>query len=309
MALARHDDTRRRCRIHSVLDEITDELFKAGYRDGQRETREAYCADALVEMARRAREGQAATPRRAARKSPRFLALVRADLDALVRGRAEGDEVCEIPGVGPVPATRLRELLDDSIIKVVMTKGVAVANVTHLGRGPTAAQKLALLWTQPVCEVGGAAAARRSGVRPPCSRGPTAEPHPPPRARPQVRAPPRPQVVARVGPGARYRHTPHGPTRRPPPPSPPPTNRRGLSAVAAARTAHGFAIPFRLRAGALVASTRRMSGAMPWRAPTSRRRRSHTNCSRASTSSPTASSPRRWHQRSCTWPRHRPHTG
>jgi hypothetical protein len=36
----------------------------------------------------------------------------------------------------------------------VITKGVDVANVTHLGRGPTAAQRVALLWSKPKCANG-----------------------------------------------------------------------------------------------------------------------------------------------------------
>jgi BarA-like signal transduction histidine kinase len=43
-------------------------------------------------------------------------------------------------------ATRTaRDLLGESIVKLVITNGVDVANVTHLGRGPTAAQRIALL--------------------------------------------------------------------------------------------------------------------------------------------------------------------
>jgi hypothetical protein len=40
-------------------------------------------------------------------------------------------------------------------LKLVITKGVDVVNVVHLGRGPTAAQQIALLWSQPRCMVEG----------------------------------------------------------------------------------------------------------------------------------------------------------
>jgi hypothetical protein len=40
-----------------------------------------------------------------------------------------------------------RDLLGDAIVKLVITNGVDVANITHLGRGPTTAQKIALMWT------------------------------------------------------------------------------------------------------------------------------------------------------------------
>jgi hypothetical protein len=70
---------------------------------------------------------------------------------ALQRGTVEGDEVCEIVGVGSVPVRTARELLGDAILHMVITKGIDVANVVHLGRGPTAAQRVAFLWQQPKC--------------------------------------------------------------------------------------------------------------------------------------------------------------
>ena len=33
----------------------------------------------------------------------------------------------------------------------MLTRGTDVASVVHLGRGPNAAQKIALLWSQPLC--------------------------------------------------------------------------------------------------------------------------------------------------------------
>jgi Domain of unknown function (DUF222) len=91
------------------------------------------------------------SPRRSPNRNPSFLALLRVDLEALVRGRAERDEVCDIAGVGAVPPRVARSLLGDAILKLVITKGVDVVSVTHLGRGPTAAQRIALLWSSPWC--------------------------------------------------------------------------------------------------------------------------------------------------------------
>ena len=85
------------------------------------------------------------------RPKPRYLAIIHVDLEALIRGEVEGDEKCEIPGLGPIPVRVARELLGDAILKLVITKGVDVANVVHLGRGPTAAQRIALLWSKPKC--------------------------------------------------------------------------------------------------------------------------------------------------------------
>jgi hypothetical protein len=167
-------------RLNAVLDPIIDELFNAARRGGRRESREAYAFDALIELARRrvGRPGDgAATPaggagpvlgtapdasagagdrRRADRTdNPTHLALLRVDLEALVRGTVTGDELCEVAGIGPISIRTARDLLGDSIVKLVVTNGVDVANVTHLGRGPTAAQRIAMLWSSPGCEVQG----------------------------------------------------------------------------------------------------------------------------------------------------------
>jgi hypothetical protein len=130
-----------------VLEGITDEFFKQAYAEGREESRAAYAFDALIEMARRA-TGEGAKP---PSKAPQLLGLVRVDHGALVRGAVEGDEVCEIAGLGPMPARVARDLLGDAVVKLVITKGVDVANVTHLGRGPTVAQKIALWWKTPQC--------------------------------------------------------------------------------------------------------------------------------------------------------------
>ena len=87
--------------------------------------------------------------------NPRYLALLRVDAQALRRGHVAGEELCEIAGVGPVPVSVARDLLGEAILKLVITNGVDVANVTHLGRGPTAAQRTALLWANPRCSVQG----------------------------------------------------------------------------------------------------------------------------------------------------------
>ena len=109
-------------------------------------------------MARRA-TGQPAEPEAdgEAKKRPpaKYVGVIRADLEALRRGAVTGDETCEIRGVGPVPVRVARSLLGDAILKLVITKGVDVLNVTHLGRAPTVAQQAALWWQSPCCNVAG----------------------------------------------------------------------------------------------------------------------------------------------------------
>ncbi|HEX5097581.1 MAG TPA: DUF222 domain-containing protein [Acidimicrobiia bacterium] len=138
--------------VRRTLDEIGDELFKEARRNGTREQREAYAFDALVEMARRARGEK---PDDAKKPSAKYLGLIRADLEALRRGHAEGDELCEITGIGPIPVARAKELLTDAVLNLVITKGTDVLNVTNLHRKANAAQRAALLWESPQCRVEG----------------------------------------------------------------------------------------------------------------------------------------------------------
>jgi hypothetical protein len=111
----------------------------------------AHAFDALIELARRA--SGAGDERGNKKASPRFFGLIRVDLESLRRGSVEEDETCEISGLGPIPVSVARRLLGDAVLKLVITKGVDVLNVTHLGRSATAAQKAALWWRSPSCQV------------------------------------------------------------------------------------------------------------------------------------------------------------
>ncbi|MFN2625996.1 MAG: DUF222 domain-containing protein, partial [Mycobacteriales bacterium] len=173
--------------IDVALEPIIDEMWQSARREGRREPRAAYAMDAMVELCRRASGGWSAsadaadpstsgarsagdlttatadstgdlTPATAGRTGgkpkqipERFLALLRIDVSALQRGSVADGECCEIAGVGPVPVGVARELLGESVAKLVITKGTDVANVTHLGRGPTAAQRIAAIWQSPIC--------------------------------------------------------------------------------------------------------------------------------------------------------------
>jgi hypothetical protein len=135
-------------RIEKALEPIIDDLFKQARLEGRHEPREAYAFDALVALAE---SDQAPTDDKKRSPKPRYLGLLHLDVEALTRGAIEGEATCEIVGVGPVPVRVARELLGESILKLVITKGVDVVNVTHLGRGATAAQRVGLLWTSPKC--------------------------------------------------------------------------------------------------------------------------------------------------------------
>ena len=81
--------------------------------------------------------------------------IVRVDADALKRGWAEGDEVCDIPGVGPISVAAVRDLLPTAFCSVVFTKANDVVSVAHVGRRPDAFQTTALQWRHPTCTTRG----------------------------------------------------------------------------------------------------------------------------------------------------------
>jgi len=136
-------------RIHAALAPLIDEIFRERRPSGIRETAEARAFDALMGMAERA-DSHDATGRR-----PRLRALVRCDLGALQRGSVEGDDVCEVAGVGPIPVAHAVELLGEATWKLLVTRGVDVLNVTTLSRKASAAMLAALAWRSSTCTVEG----------------------------------------------------------------------------------------------------------------------------------------------------------
>ncbi len=86
---------------------------------------------------------------------PRAQVTLRVDLGALRRGAVGPGEVCEIPGVGPVPVGTARALMGDALTRLVITDGVDVTTVCHLGRAIPAHLRTALLERDRRCVVPG----------------------------------------------------------------------------------------------------------------------------------------------------------
>jgi hypothetical protein len=86
---------------------------------------------------------------------PKALVHLRVDLDALRRGSLSDGEVCEIPGVGPVPVQTARDLLGDALCDLVITNGTDITTVCHLGRSIPRALNTALIERDRHCVVPG----------------------------------------------------------------------------------------------------------------------------------------------------------
>ncbi len=139
-------------RVNAVLAQFTQRAFEQARREGRHEPLEAYAADGFMAMVEAAAGGSDRSSSSVARNTK---VIVNVDIDALRRGTAEHRETCEIPGVGPVPVSTARALLGEAALAIVITKGVAVMNVTHIGRNLTAHQQTVIEWWGLRCEVKG----------------------------------------------------------------------------------------------------------------------------------------------------------
>jgi hypothetical protein len=148
------------------LTAATDAVFTSARRAGVRDTPDHYRADALVALVTGERDhhrtdpdqtatGQTGTGRGRSTVDPKTLVTLRVDLDALRRGTLADGELCEIPGVGPVSIARARQLMGDSITRLVITNGVDITTVCHLGRSIPAHLRTALTERDPTCVVPG----------------------------------------------------------------------------------------------------------------------------------------------------------
>jgi hypothetical protein len=134
-------------KILSALEPLVKARFDEARLAGARESHDAYRFDALVGLVK-AGGGSGARP------APHAV-RVRVDLPALLRGRTESGEVCEIPGVGPVSVTHAREVLSHGLLQLVITDGVDVQTVVSNTRHVPTPLKIAIAERDRTCKVRG----------------------------------------------------------------------------------------------------------------------------------------------------------
>ncbi len=139
----------------TALDAESNRVFERARASGAHESRDAYAADALVALV----TGQGSAPAGAdgpvRAPDPKATIHVLVDLGALRRGEVGEHERCEIPGVGPVAVETARSLMGDAITDLVITDGVDVTTVCHVGRSIPAPLKTALMVRDQHCVVPG----------------------------------------------------------------------------------------------------------------------------------------------------------
>jgi Domain of unknown function (DUF222)/HNH endonuclease len=127
-------------RFDSAWEAHIDRIFRDARRAGRREPRTAYAADALVALAS---------------EGPCKPVEVRVTVDsaALARGHTKSGERCEIAGVGPVPVTTARSLLDDASVAVITRNGDDITAVSSPKRTIPIKLRRALEARYPTCAV------------------------------------------------------------------------------------------------------------------------------------------------------------
>ncbi len=142
-------------RLVSAIESRADVLFDEARKAGNHEAPAAYAVDALVELA--TGTGLRAGPDDAdgGRSGAGAVIHIRIDAAALRRGHVGPGEICEIPGIGPVPVATVRALLPESFVKVFVCDGVDIRTVCHVGRSIPARVRSALEERDPVCVVPG----------------------------------------------------------------------------------------------------------------------------------------------------------
>jgi Domain of unknown function (DUF222)/HNH endonuclease len=135
--------------VLAALEPYHERIFADARTQGRREPYEAYAADALVAIATHARDCDADPV--AAR--PTAMVHVRVDHRAFRSGTAEAGELCEIPGVGPIPVATARALAEDAILAALITDGTDVQAVSHVGRVMPSRLRTAVVARDETCVV------------------------------------------------------------------------------------------------------------------------------------------------------------
>jgi len=158
-------------RLMAGIQSEANAIFAEARKSGQRESPAAYAADALIAFV----TGTNLTGRSASASCsgadgdggggsrwprPSTTMHLRVDVAALRRGELEDGEVCEIPGVGPVPLATATNAIGEAVLRVIVTDGVDVKAVANMKRAIPARLRTALIERDPTCVVPGCHVAR-----------------------------------------------------------------------------------------------------------------------------------------------------
>ncbi len=142
-------------RFVAVIQSEANAIFREARKSGHRESPMAYAADALVALVTGTNISGAVVGTGSRSRTPSTTMHLRVDVAALRRGNLEDGEMCEIPGVGPVPLATATNAIGDAILKVIVTDGVDVKAVANMKRAIPARLRTALMERDEKCVVPG----------------------------------------------------------------------------------------------------------------------------------------------------------
>jgi hypothetical protein len=147
-------------RVAPRIEARAKELWKAaggGSGGGASEPLEAYRLDAFLELlgggeGSSGSDGSDRSGGSGSRsKGARGQAIVVIDAAALRRGTTQGDEICEIEGIGPVSVEAATELLSEASLRFVIREGFDIKTVTKSTRDVAACIEAALIVRDRTC--------------------------------------------------------------------------------------------------------------------------------------------------------------
>ena len=148
-----HGPLDRTAQIMASLEPHEQALFEEHRRAHSPEHPEAIAFDALVRVCTRT-ENESEEPRRKGGR-PLGVCVLHVSHDAYLRGFLQPGELCEIEGAGPVPVSTAHRLASDAILRAVVTDGIDIRLVSHLGRTIPAHLRTAVETLDRVCTIEG----------------------------------------------------------------------------------------------------------------------------------------------------------
>ncbi len=138
--------------VMAALEPFERVIFDENRRRGTAEHAHATAFDALVELATSAAQ---TAPEATTGSRPLATLHVHVSAEAFARGSTAAGEICEIEGAGPIPMGTAYRLSSNAIVKALVTDGVDVTRVVHLGRSVPAALRTAIEVRDPACSIEG----------------------------------------------------------------------------------------------------------------------------------------------------------
>jgi hypothetical protein len=129
--------------LKAVIDAEVQRIFRTRRAGPDHEPHEAYAADALASF----------VLGHSTNKGVKSTVHIVIDHGALMRGGPAAGEACEIPGVGPVDVTWVRDLIGSAFLTAIIKRGRDILTVAHLGRHVPAEVQTALVVSGRECDI------------------------------------------------------------------------------------------------------------------------------------------------------------